>query len=410
MRGHVRKRSTWQYILELGDRPTQRCTICRRRHWVGRKPLKVCTKCGGPLVDRIERKQQVKTGFATKKEAQAGLTEALRELQQGSYVQPSKVTVKEFLSLEWLPAIEATIRPATLASYTTHVNTHIVPKIGTVPLQKLSAGRINRLYAELRKDGRARGTGGLSPNSVRRIHATLHRALRDAVRWGYLSRNPVDNADPPRTIDSELAAAKAWQVADLKTFLGGVREDRLHPLWLTLALTGLRRGETLGLLWQDVDLKTGRLVVRRSLVPVNAQVVISEPKTRRGHRSVTLDPVTISTLKTWRGRQRDERLAWGPAWNNTGLVFTREDGTAWRPERITQIFAELVKKATVPPITLHGLRHTHATLALGAGIHPKVVSERLGHSTVALTLDVYSHAIPAMEEEAAAKIAALVTG
>lgn len=410
MRGHVRKRGTWEYILELGDQPTQRCTVCRRRHWVGRKPLKVCTKCGGPLVDRIERKQQVKTGYATKKEAQAGLTEALRELQQGSYVEPTKVTVKEFLVNEWLPAIEATIRPATLASYTTHVNTHLVPRIGIVPLQMLAAGKINRLYSELRKNGRARGTGGLSPNSVRRIHATLHRALRDAVRWGYLSRNPVDNADPPRTVDSELAAAKAWQVADLKTFLGQAKDDRLYPLWLTLALTGLRRGEALGLLWQDLDLKGGRLVVRRSLVPVNAEVIVSEPKTRRGHRTVTLDPVTVAALTTWRREQRQEKLRWGPAWTNTGLVFTREDGTAWRPERVTQIFAALVKKAKVPVITLHGLRHTHATLALAAGIHPKVVSERLGHSTVAMTLDVYSHAIPSMEEEAASRIAALVTG
>jgi integrase len=220
----------------------------------------------------------------------------------------------------------------------------------------------------------------------------------------------VDNADPPRTVDSELTAAKAWQVADLKTFLGYVKDDRLHPLWLTLALTGLRRGEALGLLWRDVDLKTGRLLVRRSLVPVNADVVVSEPKTRKGHRSVTLDPVKVSVLKAWRRRQRDERLEWGPAWTNTGLVFTREDGSAWRPERITQIFAALVKKVKVPPIALHGLRHTYATLALAAGIHPKVVSERLGHSTVALTMDVYSHAIPAMEEEAASKIAALVTG
>jgi integrase len=220
----------------------------------------------------------------------------------------------------------------------------------------------------------------------------------------------VDNADPPRTIDSELAAAKARQVGDMKTFLASVKGDRLHPLLLTLALTGLRRGEGLGLLWQNVDLKTGRLVVRRSLVPVNADVVVSEPKTRRGHRSVTLDPVTVSVHKTWRRQQRDERVEWGPAWTNTGLVFTREDGTAWRPERTTQIFAVLVKKVKVPPITLHGLRHTHATLALAAGVHPKVVSERLGHSTVALTMDVYSHAIPAMEEEAAARIAALVTG
>jgi integrase len=174
---------------------------------------------------------------------------------------------------------------------------------------------------------------------VRRIHATLHRALRDAVRWGYLSRNPAMSADPPRQVNPETQAVKAWQVEELKTFLGSVKEDRLYPLWLTLALTGLRRGEALGLLWQDVDLKAGRLVVRRSLVPVNADVVISEPKTRRGHRSVTLDPVTVSVLKTWRQWQCDERLEWGPAWTNTGLVFTREDGTAYRPERITQMFA-----------------------------------------------------------------------
>jgi integrase len=211
-------------------------------------------------------------------------------------------------------------------------------------------------------------------------------------------------------VDSELLAAKAWQVADLKKFLGQAKDDRLYPLWLTLALTGLRRGEALGLLWQDLDLTGGRLVVRRSLVPVNAEVIVSEPKTRRGHRTVTLDPVTVAALTTWRREQRREKLRWGPAWTNTGLVFTREDGTAWRPERVTQIFAALVKKTKVPVITLHGLRHTHATLALAAGVHPKVVSERLGHSTVSLTLDVYSHAIPSMEEEAAVRIAALVTG
>ncbi len=218
------------------------------------------------------------------------------------------------------------------------------------------------------------------------------------------------NADPPRQVDPQLSAARAWQAEDLNSFLETVKADRLYPLWRTLALTGLRRGEALGLLWQDVDLKAGRLTIRRSLVPVNAAVVVSEPKTRRGHRSVTLDPVTVSVLKTWRRRQREESLQWGPAWTSTGLVFTREDGTAYRPERITQMFAGLVKKAKVPRITVHGLRHTHATLALAAGVHPKVVSDRLGHSTVAHTLDVYSHAVPSMEEEAAVRIAALVTG
>ena len=125
---------------------------------------------------------------------------------------------------------------------------------------------------------------------------------------------------------------------------------------------------------------------------------------------MTLDPGTVAALKAWRRRQREERLDWGAAWINTGLVFTRENGTPYRPERITQIFKDSVKQAGMPPITLHGLRHTHATLALAAGVHPKVVSERLGHASVSLTLDVYSHAVPSMEEEAASRIAALVTG
>jgi len=121
---------------------------------------------------------------------------------------------------------------------------------------------------------------------------------------------------------------------------------------------------------------------------------------------VSLGPVTVTALKTWRQNQTEERLAWGPAWTNTGLMFTREDGTAWRPERVTQIFASLVKKVEVPAISLHGLRHTHATPALAAGVHPRVVSDRLGHSTVALTLDVHSHAVPSLEEEAVVRIAA----
>ncbi|MCZ7665166.1 MAG: site-specific integrase [Thermoleophilia bacterium] len=410
MRGHVRKRGTWQYILELGDQPTKRCTICNKRHWVGRRPIRVCVKCGGSLVDRIERKQQVKTGFKTKKEAEGALADALTALRQQTYVEPTKLTVREFLEGEWLPAIETTIRPATYASYSTHVRVHIVPNIGTVMLQSLTAGHLNRLYADLARDGKRRGDGKLSASSVRRVHATLHRALRDACRWGYLVRNPAENADPPRASDPTLSANRAWQAEDLKTFLEAVKEDRLYPLWLTLGLTGLRRGEALGLLWQDVDLKAGRLVVRRSRVPVNAKVVVSEPKTKRGHRSVTLDSLTVAALKTWHKRQLEERVEWRGAWNDTGLVFTREDGTGWRPERISQMFARLVKKAKVPAITVHGLRHTHATLALMAGINPRVVADRLGHSTVALTLDVYSHAIPSMEEEAAARIAALVTG
>jgi integrase len=167
-------------------------------------------------------------------------------------------------------------------------------------LRQFSGRRVSEARG-LESRGYAHGRG-LAPNSVRKIHATLHRAMRDAVRWGYLSRNPVDNADPPRTVDGESEAAKAWQVADLKKFLASAKDDRLYPLWLTLALTGLRRGEALGLLWQDLDLTGGRLVVRRSLVPVNAEVIVSEPKTRRGHRTVTLDPGTVAASSNWTSR------------------------------------------------------------------------------------------------------------
>jgi integrase len=218
----------------------------------------------------------------------------------------------------------------------------------------------------------------------------------------------VDAADPPRINGEGRHEMKTWSAEQLAAFLASVREDRLHSLWHTLALTGMRRGEALGLLWEDVDLEAARISVRRALVPSGREVVVSEPKTARGRRSVALDPETIEVLKARAASQLGEQQEWGDGWTETGLVFTQENGEALHPEVITRRFRQAVKKAMLPAIRLHDLRHTHATLALRAGIHPKVVSERLGHSTVSFTLDVYSHAIPAMQEEAASLLAGLV--
>ena len=173
-------------------------------------------------------------------------------------------------------------------------------------------------------------------------------------------------------------------------------------------MTGMRRGEAIGLRWQDVDLENARLSVRRALIPINREVVISEPKTAKGRRSIALDPATVEVLKSQAARQLDEQHEWDEAWVETGLVFTAENGQALDPESVSRHFRQAMKKAMLPAIRLHDLRHTHATLALQAGVHPKVVSERLGHATVSITLDTYSHAIPAMQEEAAALIAGLV--
>ena len=410
MRGHLRKRRTWEYILELGPQPAQRCVSCGRRQWVEGKERKTCPTCGGGLGETIERRQRCQAGFATRRVAQAALTTVLSNLESGAYTERSDVTLGEFLLEEWLPVTQNSIRSTTYSSYATHVKKHILPTLGRVQLKKLTPVMINALYAQLLRNGKVCGSGGLSANSVRRVHATLHRALNDAVRWERLLRNPCDAADPPRVGGTEGEKTQAWTNLELRKFLEVMRDDRLYPLWLTLAMTGLRRGEALGLRWADVDLERSRLSVRRSLVPINGTVEVHEPKTSRGRRLVALDPFTVAVLRAWSRRQKEERLEWGPAWTDSGLIFTRADGKLIHPERVSKAFRAAVKKTGLPQIHLHDLRHTHATLALAAGVHPKVVSDRLGHATVAITLDIYSHAIPALSEEAAATVAALVMG
>lgn len=199
-----------------------------------------------------------------------------------------------------------------------------------------------------------------------------------------------------------------WTAGELRQFLDHLRGDRLHSAFVLAATTGMRRGEVAGLQWADLDLDARTISIRRARVSVGGRAQLSEPKTRGSRQQISIDPTTIATLRHHRAQQLRERVAWGPAWQDTGFVFTREDGTAIHPETFTKVFQHQVRSAGLPVIRLHDLRHTHATLALRAGIHPKVISERLGHANVGITLDTYSHAIPAMQEEAADQIAALV--
>ena len=410
MQGHIRRRGphSYEYIVDVGIAAAQRCQSCGKRFWIERQPKESCPSCGGRLIETEERRRETKAGFATRKECQAAMAKVLVAVEESSYVVPTKVTVREFLQKEWLPAIRSTIRPTTYRSYVQHVECHIVPHIGSVKLEKLSGATINALYAKLAQSGKKNGKSGLSALSIRHVHAVLHRALKDAVRWGRLSRNPIEAADPPR-VNGSGHEMRTWSAEQLAAFLEATKDDRLHALWHLLALTGLRRGEALALTWDDVDLEAGSLSVRRALIPNGREVVVCEPKTARGRRVVALDPQTVEVLKGQAARQLVEQ-ATAKSWTDTGLIFTREDGEALHPEVVSRFFRQAVKKAALPTIRLHDLRHTHATLALRAGIHPKVVSERLGHATVSITLDTYSHAIPAMQEEAAARIAELVFG
>ncbi|MEX2080937.1 MAG: site-specific integrase, partial [Dehalococcoidia bacterium] len=238
----------------------------------------------------------------------------------------------------------------------------------------------------------------------------LGKALDAAVKWGDLSRNVAALADPPRARRSEKVAP-TWTGAEVAAFLESVRTDRLQTAYLLLATTGLRRGEALGLRWENIDLDAGRLAVVQTLIVVNYSRTWSTPKTKAGRRSVYLDQGTVSALRGHRTRQVEERTALGIPWPSAGdLVFAKPDGSPLNPDGFSDRFDRLVTRSRLPRITPHGLRHTHATLALQAGISPKVVSERLGHSNVGITLDTYSHVIPALEEAAAERVAALVFG
>jgi integrase len=201
-----------------------------------------------------------------------------------------------------------------------------------------------------------------------------------------------------------------WTAQEARRFLQGIKDDPLRALWTLALTTGMRRGELLGLKWTDVDLESARLSVRRSLAVVDGGPVESEPKTRRGRRSISLDESTVALLRQHRAEQAAQRLALGKPFTGGEYIFVSPDGHPIHPDTVTKRSQVLARRAKLPRIRFHDLRHTHATLALQAGVHPKVVSERLGHASTVITLDTYSHAVPALEEEAAARIASLLSG
>jgi integrase len=406
MRGHIKKRSTWQFVVDLGPQPFQHCPTCRKRYWPDRGRVRSCPKCRGPLEDKVARRQEFHAGYESKKEAEQELAKVLAALATGVHIEPSKMLLSDFLRSEWLLAIRPTIRPTTFSSYKTHVERHIIPRIGSLQLQQITGVQINLLYARLLCEPDSHGRL-LSPATVRRVHATLHRALKDAVRWSRLPRNPVDAADPPRAagFDREM---KVWTATEVRSFLVCEQESNLYPLWLLLATTGMRRGEALGLSWEDLDLEAGRLSVKKTLIMNGYATMLSTPKTKKGRRLIVLDQATISALKKLRAQQMKVHLRRGLSWQESQPVFVTEADYPYHPERVSKLFAQAAKKAGLPRIRLHDLRHTYATLALVSGIHPKVVSERLGHANIGITLDCYSHCLPALSEEAAYRVAALV--
>lgn len=362
---------------------------------------------------------KLKRGYPTRTAAAEALGDINADLRRGQYVDPSKMTLGAWLD-EWLTGLR--LSPSSMASYRKNVRLHVQRHLGTVPLNKLTGPRITALYRTLETTGRAdhKAGTGLSARSVRYVHTILKAALESAVLNGKLAKNPATLASPPSAIEARAPEMHPWTAQQLNTFLIWAADKRadIFPAWHVIAFTGMRRGELLALRWRDVDLDAARISVRRSLTPVRTkgeglQLIEGATKTGKG-RTVDLDPRTVEVL-------RGHRIARGSLAlqlvRDDAHVFADEEGHPLHPDRFTRRFtdseascARKMGESALPTVRLHDLRHTHATLLLGAGVPVKVVSERLGHANATITMGVYQHVMPGMQQEAATRFAALIAG
>ncbi|MEX2253836.1 MAG: tyrosine-type recombinase/integrase [Acidimicrobiia bacterium] len=329
---------------------------------------------------------------------------------RGGPAAPSRRTLADYLEREWLPVQEARLRPSTFHGYRRVIQQQIIPLLGSIRLSDLTAGAVAAFLQDLRSSTpRRNGAPALSEQSIKRAYRVLFSALAHAVELGLVVQNAaarVPRSARPRPPRKEM---RVWSADELRKFLDATADDRLHALFVLAATSGLRRSEILGLRWDDVDLDTGTLAVRRARVAAGYDVFEGETKSGCS-RLVRIPEGTVAALRVHRTAQLEERLAWGASWTDMGYLATREDGLPLHPHSLTDAFERKVRAIDVPVIRFHDLRHTCATLLLQAEVHPKVVQEMLGHSSIAITLDIYSHVVPSMQDEAADRLNAMVFG
>jgi integrase len=334
----------------------------------------------------------------TRREAATKLAVLLRAHQEGMIPLSPAQKLSDYLDV-WLRSIEGSVRPKTLQTIRMYVRLHIIPDLGKSRLDKLQPQRVQALLD-------AKLKAGLAPQTVIHIRAILRRALGRAVRYGWIHRNVAALTDPPRLERFEI---KPFLPDEARAFLDAARGDDLEALYKLALSTGLRQGELLGLKWEDLSLDSAELRVNHALQRYGGALHLVPPKTARSRRSVPIPALAIEALRVHRAKQRDARLLAGARWHETGLVFTTKSGTPIEPTNATRSFKRLLARAGIRQIRFHDLRHSCATLLLVQGVSPRVVMEILGHSQISLTMNTYSHVIPALQREAAARLDALLT-
>ena len=375
MKGHIRERSPgkWAIVLDVGE---------------------IDPKTG-------KKKRKWHSFSGTKRQAQSECARLITEMASGRYVEPTKQTVSEFFT-EWLAFIKPTVTLKTHERYTEICEKNLGPLIGDVILSKLKTDKIDAAFAQALTDGHRRAERGLSPRTVHHMRRVLVKALSQAVTWDRLAKNPAAATTPPKVERTKMLAYDSDQTAIL---IDAFRPTRMFIPVLMAVMCGLRRGEILALRWQNVDLSDNRRVmaIRESAEQTKEGVRYKEPKAGRA-RTVSLSTTILAELKAHRVRQAEEQLKLGIRPDGESFVVAQADGRPLKPVSLTHEWTRLLAKTSLPRIRFHDLRHTHATQMLAAGVHPKVASERLGHSTIGITLDLYSHVMPGMQADAAEQV------
>ncbi|MGC4378312.1 site-specific integrase [Fictibacillus sp. Mic-4] len=359
MKGHVRKRGNkWCFVLDLKS-------------------------------DDGKRRQKWFSGYRTQKEAEKAMAKMITEINEGTYIEPSKEKFSDFLAT-WLELKKTKVRQTTFDTYNMYTKNHILPTIGHYRLDQLNAVHLEKLYINLSQH--------LAAKSILKVHEIIRNALGYAKTKGFVRENVALLAETPKVTRKEM---KVWNEEEVRRFLEVAKGDRLYIAFHLALTTGMRRGEILGLRWKDIDVKNKMLSINQTLSKDGSH--FQPAKSEGSYRSIALAQSTLDELAKHYKMVREERFRYGREYQNLDLVVCTTLGTKVLPRNLSRKWYSLLKKADVSKIRFHDLRHTHATLMLKQGIHPKIVSERLGHSSVQITLDTYSHILPGLQEAAAAK-------
>jgi integrase len=371
MKGHLRERSPghWAIVIDVRDPTTGK----RKRKW--------------------------HSFSGTRREARIEAARLITEMESGAYVDATRETIATFLD-RWIEHMQGQVSPRSLERYAELCRNNIMPLLGAIPLAKLQPTQISQAYAKALTSGRRDGTGGLSPRTVHHLHRVLRESLQQAVRWQLLARNPADAVKPPKVERKQMQTLDAEATVAL---IEAARGTNLFMPTLLGILCGLRRGEITALRWRSIDLERGQLSVTASTEQTNRGIREKETKSGKA-RTVALPSLIVDELRRHRVAQAEGFLAAGVRLTDDHHVVAREDGQPLQPRSLTHAFVKFLRRHGLPLIRLHDLRHSHATHMLAAGVHPKIAQERLGHSSVSVTIDLYSHVLPGMQAEAVSKV------